>query len=69
MRKKMLLLVLPLLALTAGATGMLTPREAHAGGICNYFCLDPQLTCCITCYWMGSQCVCPEFCSIGPNDG
>ena len=48
--------------------GGLSPKEANAGGlVCNYFCVDPELTCCITCHWMAGSCVCPEFCSVDPE--
>lgn len=67
MRRKMLRFMLPLLAVAASVTGMLTPKEVNAAaGICNYYCIDPWLTCCFTCHWRGGSCVCPEFCSIDP---
>lgn len=63
MRAKFLRLVLLVFVVLVGVWGTLSPREADAGvGVCNYYCLNPDLTCCITCHWMGSACVCPEFC-------
>jgi hypothetical protein len=63
MRKQMIKIGLPLMILAMSLGGLLSPREAQAySGVCNYFCLDPELTCCITCHWMASQCVCPEYC-------
>lgn len=63
----MLLFLLPVLALAASLTGLVAPRQAQALEVCNYFCIDPGLTCCFTCYRIGSQCVCPEYCSIDPE--
>ena len=69
MRKKLLQFLIPVSAVIVGLTGMLNPREASAAGrVCNYYCLDPQLTCCITCYWVGGSCVSPEYCTIEPLD-
>jgi hypothetical protein len=63
MRRKFLRLALLVSAFIVG--GVVGPREASAvRGVCNYYCVDPELTCCITCYWMGGSCVCPEFCTI-----
>ena len=65
MRKALLKLCLPVMVLALSLGGLFTPKPATAlGGVCNYFCLDPELTCCITCHWMAGQCVCPEFCTI-----
>ena len=65
MRKKLLKLAAPLVLLAACLTGPLAPQKAEAaGGVCRYYCLDPQLTCCITCYRMGSSCVCPDHCTF-----
>jgi hypothetical protein len=65
MRAKFLRSVLLVSAVIMGSWGMLSPREASAAlGVCNYYCLDPELTCCITCYRMGGSCVCPDFCTI-----
>ena len=48
--------------------GSLSPKEANAvGAVCNYYCLDPGLTCCITCHRVGGSCLCPEFCTIDPQ--
>lgn len=63
MRTKIMRLALLGFVVTAGVWSTLSPREANAfGGVCDYYCLDPGLTCCITCHWMGSSCVCPEYC-------
>ncbi len=62
MRKSVLRLGLLVLAV---AVGGLSPKAANAtAGVCNYYCLDPELTCCITCHWMAGSCVCPEFCTF-----
>ena len=62
MRKSFLRLVLLVSAIAVG--GGLSPKAANAfGGVCDYYCLDPELTCCITCYWMAGSCVCPEYCT------
>lgn len=69
MGKKLLKLFIPALFVLAALAGMLNPQPANAaGGVCRYYCLDPQLTCCITCYWVGSSCLCPRYCSIDPID-
>lgn len=63
MRKRILKLTLPMLVLAAGLGGLLSPRQADAARqVCSYFCIDPELTCCFTCYWVGGSCVCPESC-------
>lgn len=63
MRAKFSRLILLVLVIPVGVWGALSPREASAwGGVCDYYCLDPGLTCCITCHWAGSSCVCPELC-------
>jgi len=64
MRKKLLLLAVLAAAVIASLSA---PRVVQAGPnpfICDYFCLDPELTCCITCYRVGSQCLCPEYCTV-----
>lgn len=64
MRKLFLKACLPLIVLAMSLSGLLSPKAADAfGGVCNYYCVDPELTCCITCHWMGSECVCPEYCT------
>ena len=61
-------LMFPLLVLVASLTGVLAPKQGDAAlRVCNYYCLDPELACCITCYWQGSSCVCPDSCVIGPE--
>jgi hypothetical protein len=66
MRKRLIKICLPLMVLAMSLGGLFSPREARAFGgvgVCNYFCLDPELTCCITCYWEeAGQCVCPQYC-------
>lgn len=65
---RLLKLAFPLLVLVAALAGVLVPNRAEAAlGVCNYFCLDPGLTCCITCHWRGGSCVCPDFCTIEPE--
>lgn len=68
MRAKSLRLALLVFVVIVGVWGTLSPREAIAGGVCNYYCLDPELTCCITCYRAGSACLCPEYCTVEPID-
>jgi len=54
-----------LVAALAAGLGGLSPKPASAvGEVCNYYCLDPELTCCITCYRMAGSCVCPEYCTL-----
>ena len=69
MGKKLLKFLIPVLAIIAGLEGMLSPRQASADGeVCRYYCTDPALTCCITCYRIGGSCVCPATCTVGPGD-
>jgi hypothetical protein len=64
MKRNALRLFLLVSAVVVGLGG-LSPKPASAAfGVCNYYCLDPELTCCITCHWMGGSCVCPEFCTV-----
>ena len=62
MRKKMLMLVLVLGGVVAGT---LAPKQALSVPYCPPWCLDPQLTCCIPCWYVpGQGCVCGDFCVL-----
>lgn len=64
MRKKLLMLVFGLTV----ALGALSSREASAAPpYCPPLCIDPELTCCIPCWYQPAYgCVCGEYCEIEP---
>jgi hypothetical protein len=38
--------------------------SAAPSAFCEPICLDPELTCCLRCWRIGSSCLCEQFCSI-----
>ncbi len=59
MRKRMLMFVLVLMGILTGTL----VQEAQSFPYCSPLCLDPELTCCIPCWYQpGRGCVCGQYC-------